>query len=382
MYSSCLFCSSKLGVNDQLPTFPVGKRIAFDAKLGRLWVICTSCARWNLTPLEERWEAIETCERLFRGTRLRVSTDNIGLTRLRYGLELVRIGPALLPEIASWRYGSRLQPYEGEQVRRPGLILRGSRLIARATAGMLVNYATSSGLSDEAVLRMRTFRREHSVLTRSVDESGHTVVIRYAHLRDAQLIRPDRDRPWRVQVAHDEGTSTLVESHGLRAAGKLLATLNFGVASSIEVQHAIAKLDDAGDPNNFFTRIASLVLRTSWGRFPDAPEPPANPDATIQRSQPERLALSLANRSFWGRGSTTSEAQTALFRLPAVDRLALEMASNEDVERRAMHGELAALHSAWKEAEEIAVISDELFSDEVFEEFKRQYIVRQAEMEQ
>lgn len=381
MLSSCLFCSAKLGVNDVLPTFPVGRRLAFDPKQGRLWVICTACARWNLTPLDERWEAIETCERLFRGTRLRVSTDNIGLTRLRYGLELVRIGPALLPEIASWRYGARLQPYEGNDGPRPGLILRGSRFIARATASALVNYATSSGLSDETVLRMRTFRRENSVLTRSVDERGRKVVIRYSHLRDAHLIRPDRDQPWRVQVAHDEGTSTLVESHGLRAAGKMLATLNFGVASAIEVQHAIAKLEEAGDPNGFFTRIASLVLRTSWGRFPDAPEPEKSDDRLDTRSQPERLALSLANRSFWGRGSTTSEAQTAMYRLPAVDRLALEMASNEDMERRAMHGELAALHTAWKEAEEIAAISDELFADEVFEEFKRQYIVRQAQSE-
>ncbi|MGV3710027.1 MAG: hypothetical protein ACO1Q7_14420 [Gemmatimonas sp.] len=381
MLSSCLFCSAKLGLNDQLPTFPVGRRLAFDPKQGRLWVVCTACARWNLSPLEERWEAIETCERLFRGTRLRVSTDNIGLTRLRYGLELVRIGPALLPEIASWRYGARLTPYEREPGPRPGLLLRGGRFVARSAASLLVNYATNSGLSDETVLRMRTFRRENSVLTRSVDEAGRKVIIRYSHLRDAQLIRPDRDHPWRVQVAHDEGTSTLVESHGLRAAGKMLATLNFGVASPIEVQHAIAKLEDAGDPNNFFARIASLVLRTSWGRYPDAPELAAPEDTLQGRSQPERLALSLANRSFWGRGSTTSEAQTALYRLPAVDRLALEMASNEDMERRAMHGELAALHAAWKEAEEIAAISDELFADEVFEEFKRQYIVRQAQSE-
>lgn len=380
MFSSCLFCSSKLGVNDQLPTFPVGKRLAFDVKHGRLWVICTSCARWNLSPLEERWEAIETCERLFRGTRLRISTDNIGLSRLRYGLELVRIGPALLPEIATWRYGSKLEPYEGVYAPKEGLIRRSTRFVARATAGALVHYATSSGLSDEAVLRMRTFRRENSVLTRSVDDAGRKVVIRYSHLRDAHLIRPDRDEPWRVRVAHDEGTSTLREGHGLRAAGKLLATLNFGVASPIEVQHAIAKLDEAGDPNGFFTRIASLVIRTSWGRFPDAPEV-AVPEQRAIRSQPERLALHLANRSFWGRGSTTSEAETALFRLPAVDRLALEMASNEDMERRAMMGELSALHAAWKEAEEIAAISDELFSDEIFEEFKRQYILRQARAE-
>src|SRR3712207_8482965 len=76
MYSSCLFCNAQLGENDQLPTFPVGQRIAYDAAKGRLWVVCPRCARWNLTPLEERWEAIEQCERLYRGTRLRVSTDN------------------------------------------------------------------------------------------------------------------------------------------------------------------------------------------------------------------------------------------------------------------------------------------------------------------
>ncbi len=29
------------------------------------------CLRWNLSPLEERWEAIEQCERLFGDTQLR-----------------------------------------------------------------------------------------------------------------------------------------------------------------------------------------------------------------------------------------------------------------------------------------------------------------------
>ena len=61
--------------------------------------------RWNLSPLEERWEAIEECERLFRGTLVRVSTDNIGMARLADGLELIRIGKPLRPEFAAWRYG-------------------------------------------------------------------------------------------------------------------------------------------------------------------------------------------------------------------------------------------------------------------------------------
>ena len=54
------------------------------------------------------------------------------------------------------------------------------------------------------------------------------------------------------------------------------------------------------------------------------------------------------------------------------------MAANEDIERRALAGELEALHAAWKDAEEIAAIADEMFTDGVLEEFKRQYYERQG----
>src|SRR3982750_2389857 len=107
MYRTCLFCAGDLGHNEAIEHFPVGRRLAFDAARGRLWVVCRSCERWNLTPLEERWEAIEQCERLFSSTRLKVSTDNIGLSRLREGLELVRIGSPQRPEMAAWRYGDQ-----------------------------------------------------------------------------------------------------------------------------------------------------------------------------------------------------------------------------------------------------------------------------------
>jgi hypothetical protein len=375
MYTTCLFCHLDLGANHFLPTFPVGRRLAFDPKKGRLWVVCTRCGRWNLSPLEERWEAIDESERLFRGTRLRMSTDNVGLARFRDAFELVRIGPALLPEIASWRYGTRLARLQAEREEPRGFFVRGTRLIARATAGALVGYAHSVGLSDDALLRMRTFRRGRGVLLRTSDEFNRPIVVRYAHLGAAELVRPEQDAPWQLKLQHDMGTATLAESAALRVAGKMLATLNFGVASGSEVQHAIAKLDDAGDPEGYFTRVASLAMRTSWGRFPDAPE---HGDAQPRGSFSERLALQLANRSFWGRGGTGSEEQTPLYRLPAVDRLALEMAANEDIERRALAGELEALHAAWRDAEEIAAIADELFSDGVLEEFKRQYFERIA----
>src|ERR671933_2075852 len=98
MSSPCLFCHAALGHNEVIEHFPVGRRLAFDAAKGRLWVICARCRRWNLSPIEERWEAIEECERRFRATRTRVSTEHIGLARLPEGLELVRIGAPLRPE--------------------------------------------------------------------------------------------------------------------------------------------------------------------------------------------------------------------------------------------------------------------------------------------
>jgi hypothetical protein len=102
-----MFCKKPLGANEVVEAFPVGRRLAFDAARGRLWVVCRSCQRWNLTPLEERWEAVEACEELFRGTRVRTSSENIGLARHAEGLELVRIGRPLRPEFAAWRYGDQ-----------------------------------------------------------------------------------------------------------------------------------------------------------------------------------------------------------------------------------------------------------------------------------
>jgi hypothetical protein len=64
----------------------------------------------------------------------------------------------------------------------------------------------------------------------------------------------------------------------------------------------------------------------------------------------------------WNRGRMSNEfTKHGLFGLPGEYRLALEMALHEEAERRAFEGELADLERAWKEAEEIAAISDNLF---------------------
>jgi len=366
MYTTCLFCNEDLGRNEVLPTFPVGERLAFDAKLGRLWVICPSCHRWNLSPLDERWEAVEECERRFRATHLRYSTDNIGLAFLREGLALVRIGPALKPEIAAWRYGRLLNRWLPGFKRDPLLRLarrwqqmgeRVADLTFRKLFGLNLGYDVSTWL--------RIHGRGDRVLAVTAADDGTTAVIRSRHLDHSALMRPDPREPWQIRVHHDGGLTTLNGQAGLHVAGKLLAVINGPGSDEGEVRYAVGKLEDAQDPDGYFARVAAIAMRSNWGRFPDVPrgtvieEPPA--------SEAERLALSITKRSFWGRGGIGSEPLTTLPRLPLVDRLALEMAANEDTERRALEGELSLLQAAWRQAEEIAAISDGMFRDSSYQ---------------
>ena len=108
MYRHCIYCSADLGRNEALEGFPVGRTVAFDAEKGRLWAVCPKCARWNLAPIEERWEPVEAAEKAFADTRLRVQRGNIGIAKLRDGTRLVQVGAALGGELAAWRYGEQL----------------------------------------------------------------------------------------------------------------------------------------------------------------------------------------------------------------------------------------------------------------------------------
>ena len=109
MLSRCIYCRLPLTENQTLENFRIGRRIAFDPGRGRLWAVCGSCRRWNLAPIEERWEALEELEKLSRDRgRLLSQTDHIALFRLE-DLDVVRVGRAQLAEEAWWRYGQELQ---------------------------------------------------------------------------------------------------------------------------------------------------------------------------------------------------------------------------------------------------------------------------------
>jgi hypothetical protein len=61
----------------------------------------------------------------------------------------------------------------------------------------------------------------------------------------------------------------------------------------------------------------------------------------------------------WKRAEAAARTLTLEYQ-GLVTCLAVEMAVNEENEQRALHGELAMLEEAWKEAEEVGAIADQL----------------------
>jgi hypothetical protein len=350
MYHHCLFCQTDLGANDSVERFPVGRRLAFDAAKGRLWVVCPRCARWNLTPLEERWEAIEQCERLYRGTRLRASTDNVGLARLRDGLELVRIGSPLRPEFAAWRYSARF----GRR-RRDAQLIAGAGAALTVAAGVaaapIVGPVLAMGaLSIVALpgittalavipivgtLALRDYLQHDRVIGRVVSPGKRVLTVRAKHLDYAQLrVRHDGHEP-ALTLPHDGGWTDIDGTAALRVLGQLMAGTNRLGATASQVRDAVRDVDDAGDAESYLVRTST---KGGW--------------------RSTRI-MSLLNE-YRGLGA---------LRLSASERLALEMALNEESEYRALQGELTQLEQAWRDAEQIAAIADNLLLPESVDDF-------------
>ncbi len=327
MYSTCLFCTKPLGANEVLEHFPVGRRIAFDGAKGRLWVVCRQCARWNLTPLEERWEAIEEAERLFRGTRLRVSTDNIGLAKLSEGLELVRVGKPQRPEIAAWRYGDQF----GRR-RRRGLVTAG--LIAVGGGAVLAGGAAvgMSAFMGAQLGRVAWRFVEHGLPMETVARfrlgHGTLIEVKRRHLRSTS-IRVGTDGSFGLDLEHSVGELRLDGAEARRVAAMILPAVSRLGGTRDEIQQAVERLERAGDAERYLAQAARHGQRIS-----------RHARGTM-REQPD-------------------DYETGLLALSTPFTLALEMALHEEQERRALEGELAELEAAWRDAEEIGAIADSL----------------------
>jgi hypothetical protein len=333
MYSTCLFCHHSLGTNDVIEEFPVGRRLAFDADRGRLWVVCKSCHNWNLSPIEHRWEAVEACERACRNTRIRVSTENIGLATLGEGLDLVRVGRPLLPEFAAWRYGARIKQ---RRLRATGIAIAGGAAAGIATtAGTVVLAAAMAAVGVVVVpvafmtLGWMNEKLTHDrVLTRVRSIDGQTHALKLRHFARLEVAKANNPAGWKFRVAHDHGMLELEGAEATRVAGQILAHLNRAGGSEAQVQDAARRITSLGDAEHYIRHSSEL-------------------------RETRRYSRSI----FWN-------DEVGVLGLTGTERLALEIAVHEDAERQVIHGELASLETAWREAEEIAAISDNLFLPE------------------
>lgn len=313
MYSTCLFCQHRLGSNETFERFPVGRRLAFDSVRGRLWVVCPHCTRWNLSPLDERWEALEECERRFRGTRLRVATENVGLARLAEGTDLIRVGRPLRPEFAGWRYGRELMRRRRKDL-MGGLGAVGGVGIAALSIPLLAFVAPAAAIAAPfvgtggliAAYRIAARR----VVARERDRAGELRLIRVKHLRDVVFLPgTDEDDTLSVMLDSDAGWLTLRGGAAERVAAVVCARRNQVGGSERQVGDAVRFLEERGGPDAILDHVA-------------------------------------------GRGAFNG--------LRYLERLALEISLHEELERRALDGELYGLEQAWRAAEEIAAIADRL----------------------
>lgn len=348
MYSTCIFCHSDLGTNDAIEHFPVGQRLAYDADKGRLWVICGGCARWNLSPLDERWEAIEDAERIFRATRTRVTTDNIGMARLPGGVQLVRIGKALRPEFAAWRYGRRftrrrlnVQLATGAASAAATLagVVYGPLLMPALLTGTMSiiafpGFTTVMGaVPMVGALALRDYLLDDLVVAR-FRRGKRVLVVRERHVRDAEFHMAG-DYPT-IRMPHDDGWRYADGAEALHMTSVLLARANRFGGSPVRVDDAVARIEHAGDATRYLHEASRLV---SWR---------------------EGRVMSRLN----------DMRRLGALHLRPVERLALEMSMHEESERRALEGELDLLRDAWREAEELAAIADSLLEPPGFERLK------------
>jgi hypothetical protein len=312
----CIFCRARLPTNDAIEHFPVGNRIAFDPGRGRLWAVCPACHRWNLAPFDDRWEALEELEkaRVDRG-RVVASTEHIALVDVP-GVELVRVGGARLAEEAWWRYGSRMM-----RRRRQARVLTVAELAMIAGAAVLsggIMYLGGGGVLNNLV----RWRRFGSTAWR-----GHTACIRCGaplteltfkgarklHLsRDEQLDPALHLRCRSCRLRGGDGEFQIEGAPAQHLLRRVITYSHYAGASEKRVRSATDYIEKLGHPAAVTRELSTTGLRI---------------DALLDRGR----------------------------RTQAV---ALEIALNEESERRLLEMALAELEARWREEEEIAAIVD------------------------
>ena len=336
MWTHCIVCAKDLGSNKEVEHFQVGSRLAFDLTKGRLWAVCPHCNRWNLTPLEERWEALEELERLWESTPAKAASETIGLARLRSGMEVVRVAPESVDgEVAWWRWGrGGAKWWQG---------LEGVPAGFTAMTGVTVSVALMGGAPlGLAVALAAGFGLPIAGLSWYAVKEGF-----------------DEANP----VARGSGPSTVTRRELVRSG---LETTDDELGWSIHLNRFVSEPVQG----RFFQ---SRRLEYAWEEFSgdDAKNLARRAFPMLNRKKADHSAIYDALKLIAENGGAQDYLRAAAaekprwvkFRdYPTPMKLALEMVLFQEEERVALEGELEHLTAAWEEAEALAEISDNLIT--------------------
>ncbi len=318
MYTTCAFCNATLDGDGGPSGLGVGRRLAFDEWKARLWVVCPKCARWNLTPLDDRLERIEALARAAAEARLLANTEQVALLRWqRY--DLIRVGKPPRIELAGWRYGERLRARNRERAKVVvplTLAAVGLGIAANVALGGSFGFlAWNLGRSvDTIYIGLIGARRVRLVEPPICDHCGTALQLKARHVQHARVV-PDAHQDLGVLVTCPTCHREAALLTGPDAAAILrqgLAYLNLRRSGRRKAEDAARVVDAAGGADRLIRNVARREL-------------------TLRSLQPE-------------------------------GRLALEMAVDE-------RAEVLELERQWREAEEIAEIADgPLSTDAALEE--------------
>jgi hypothetical protein len=270
----------------------------------------------------------------------RVSTDNVGLARLRDGTDLVRIGRPLLPEFAHWRYGEQL----GARRRRysRSLWVMGTSVAALGGVGAVALFGAASGAS-------------YALGALWAGLAGQSGASWYSTVRNATWTRtPDLQHPVVLpmeyagtpRVSFDHSGDLRVQLRGRRARSWL--RVPFGAAPILWRSEDFTYTGDAAR-RAISDAMASVNVEGAHG--------------TVLSNALERLDAQPSADELLRLVADDTKREGPAYkgyvrRLPPDQRLALEMALHEEDERRALAGELGVLYARWQEAEQVAQIAD------------------------
>lgn len=287
-----------------------------------------------------------------------MSSDNIGLARLRDGTVLIRIGKPPKTELAVWRYGDQFGKRRRRSLQLAGLSVTGSlatialitaeywggSLLAMGTIAALSGAGTFLNLAVSVGSGALGWRKQYQLRAAVHSEDGSAIRLTSTSVRAVAFVRGGREFDWKLRVPRHLMTPTgtiprmlgineraefnndRVYLHGdtaQRALAKLLPHLNSDGAGKRRIIEALAIIIDACSMQQLLQR-ASLAKRKHRSDY------------------------------------HMDDGLAPLCGMPASLRLALEMALHEDDERRAMAGELHDLERRWRDADVIAKIADQL----------------------